>query len=139
MLVIIAKDTPAAELARLTASLEAKGLRVTTVTAEDATLLKNERVTPRCSTHIQRSSFSQIKCCAFNLGHLLECAEKCFQGYLILLKHRREHPEPDSGSRFVVFSDGSSHRVVLSVHITFCLSKMTAIRVSDRWTNAGSR
>lgn len=39
MLVIIAKDTPAAELARLTASLEAKGLRVTTVTAEDATLL----------------------------------------------------------------------------------------------------
>ena len=39
MLVIIAKDTPAADLGRLTASLREKGLRVTTVTAEDATLL----------------------------------------------------------------------------------------------------
>lgn len=39
MLVIIAKDTPAADLVRLTVSLENRGLRVTTVTAEDATLL----------------------------------------------------------------------------------------------------
>lgn len=39
MLVIIAKDTPAADLVRLTASLREKGLRVTAVTAEDATLL----------------------------------------------------------------------------------------------------
>lgn len=39
MLVIIAKESPAAELARLTASLEAKGLRVTAAAAENATLL----------------------------------------------------------------------------------------------------
>ena len=39
MLVIIAKDTPAADLVRLTASLEAKGLRVTAAAAENATLL----------------------------------------------------------------------------------------------------
>ncbi|MBR0211118.1 MAG: 3-deoxy-7-phosphoheptulonate synthase [Oscillospiraceae bacterium] len=39
MLVIIAKESPAAELARLTASLEAKGLRVTAAAAENAALL----------------------------------------------------------------------------------------------------
>ena len=39
MLVIIAKESPAADLVRLTVSLENRGLRVTTVTAEDATLL----------------------------------------------------------------------------------------------------
>lgn len=39
MLVIIAKESPAAELAHLTASLEAKGLRVTAAAAENAALL----------------------------------------------------------------------------------------------------
>ena len=66
--------------------------------------------------HVEDGSSGRQHRLALDVRHLVEGAEQCGDGYLVLVEHRREDTQPRRLAITVIVGNGASHRVADGLH-----------------------
>ena len=66
--------------------------------------------------HVEDGSSGRQQRLALDVRHLVEGAEQCGDGYLVLVEHRREDTQPRRLAITVIVGNGASHRVADGLH-----------------------